>query len=114
MVLERLKQVAQHVAGTAPATHPFDPLSQAEIEDAVSIVSKEHGKLWYNTVTLWEPRKAEMLAWLQKPTEASRPHRVADVVAIDHGKKAYDGVVNLTTGKIVSWTLLDGVQPIVS
>ena len=113
MVLERLKQVAQHVAGTAPPPHPFDPLSGSEIESAVALIRQEHGSLYYNAVTLWEPRKAEMLAWLADPEHTVRPHRVADVVAIGKGSKVYDGLVDLDEQKIVKWEYTEGVQPLV-
>ena len=113
MVLERLKQVAQQVAGTAPPPHPFDPLSGSEIERAVTLVRQEHGSLYYNAVTLWEPRKAEMLAWLADPEHTVRPHRVADVVAIGKGSKVYDGLVDLDEQKIVKWEYIEGVQPLV-
>ena len=113
MVLERLKQVAQHVAGSAPPPHPFDPLTASEIEAAVSIVGKEHNSVYYNAVTLHEPRKAEMLAWLADPAHTNRPHRVADVVAIGKGSKVYDGKVDLDEEKILLWESEEGVQPLV-
>ena len=113
MVLDRLKQVTQHVTGTAPPPHPFDPLSASEIENAVNLVRQEHGSLHYNAVTLWEPRKAEMLTWLADPNHTVRPHRVADVVAIGKGSKVYDGLVDLDEQKIVRWELTEGVQPLV-
>ena len=113
MVLDRLKQVAQHVTGTTPPPHPFDPLSAAEIEEAVALVNKEHGPLYYNAVTVWEPRKREMLAWLADPDHTNRPHRVADVVAIKRGGTVYDGLVDLDEGKILKWESTEGVQPLV-
>lgn len=113
MVLDRLKQVAQHVTGTAPSPHPFDPLSALEIEKATAIVREEHGSLFFNAVTVWEPRKEEMLAWLADPEHTVRPHRVADVVAIGKGSKVYDGLVDLDEGKIVKWELTEDVQPLV-
>ena len=113
MVLDRLKQVAQHVTGTTPPPHPFDPLSAAEIEEAVTLVNKEHGPLYYNAVTVWEPRKREMLAWLADPDHTNRPHRVADVVAIKRGETVYDGLVDLDQGKILKWESTEGVQPLV-
>ncbi|KAL9106461.1 MAG: hypothetical protein Q9187_008556, partial [Circinaria calcarea] len=109
MVFERLKQVAQHVTGTLPPPHPFDPLTAAEIEAAVSIVRKEHGSLYFNAVTLLEPRKAEMLPWLADPDHTNRPHRVADVVAIGKGSKVYDGLVDLEEKKILQWDSVDGI-----
>lgn len=113
MVLERLKQVAQHVTGTLPPPHPFDPLTGSEIEAVTTVVRKEHASLYYNTVTLLEPRKTEMLAWLADPDHTNRPHRVADVVAIGKGSKVYDGLVDLEEKKILQWELVDGVQPLV-
>lgn len=113
MALDRLKSVVQHVTGTSPPPHPFDPLSNAEIESAVQVISKEHGKLFYNAVTLREPKKLEMLRWLEN-TSAARPTRIADVVAIAPGGKVYDGLVDLKARKIVKWEQLSGVQPLVS
>lgn len=113
MVLGRLKQVAQHVTGTAAAPHPFDPLSSSEIETAVTIIRKEHGSLFYNAVTLWEPRKADMLPWLADQDHTAKPHRVADVVAIGKGSKVFDGLVDLNEQKIVQWVSMEGVQPLV-
>lgn len=113
MVLDRLKQVAQHVAGTTPPPHPFDPLSATEIEAAADLIRGEHGSLYYNAISLLEPRKADMQAWLADPEHTVRPHRVADVVAIGKGSKVYDGWVDLTEKKIVNWELTDDVQPLV-
>jgi primary-amine oxidase len=112
MALERLKSVAQHVAGTEPPPHPFDPLSNAEIEKAVSIIRSAHGKLFYNAVTLREPKKQEMLKWLEN-SSTPRPTRVADVVALAPGGAVYDGLVDLEVGKITKWEKLEGVQPLV-
>jgi primary-amine oxidase len=108
----RLQQVASHLV-PSPTPHPWDPLSEQEIAAAVEIVKKSHFGLFFNAVTLWEPRKAEMMAWLANPSTAPKPHRTADVVAIGRGSKVYDGIVDLTEGKIVDWILTDGVQPLV-
>ena len=113
MALDRLNAVAHQVAGTSPPPHPFDPLSNAEIETAAQIIRKEHGKLHYNAIFLQEPRKKEMLKWLANPDHTRRPTRVADIVAIAPGGKVYDGLVDLKEGKIVNWTALEGVQPLV-
>lgn len=94
--------------------HPFDPLEPAELEIAASVVKKAHGELIFKGITLQEPRKAEMLKWLENPTEHLRPRRIADVTVIAPGGKVYDGLVDVKSGKILEWELLDGVQPIVS
>jgi primary-amine oxidase len=114
MALDRLKSVAHHVAGTTSPPHPFDPLSSAEIETAAHIIRKAYGKVHYNAITLLEPRKREMLKWLEDPARTPRPVRIADVVAIAPGGKVYDGLVNLEEGNITKWTALEGVQPLVS
>jgi primary-amine oxidase len=114
MALDRLKSVTQHVTGTAPPPHPFDPLSNTEIEKAVSIIRSAHGKLFYNAVTLREPKKQEMLKWLENSSSTPRPTRVADVVALAPGGAVFDGLVDLEAGKITKWEKLEGVQPLVS
>ncbi|MCJ1479732.1 hypothetical protein MMC13_008418 [Lambiella insularis] len=114
MMLDRLKQVAQHMTGSLPLPHPFDPLSTTEIENAVAIVRQEHGSLYYNAITLHEPRKAMMLAWLADSAHVNRPHRVADIVAIEKGGKVYDGLVDLKEEKILQWESNEGVQPLIT
>lgn len=113
MALDRLKSVTQHFTGSADPPHPFDPLSNAEIEAAVAIVNKEHGKLFYNAVTLREPPKKEMLKWLEAPKTTALPTRIADVVALAPGGKVFDGLVDLKTGKVIKWEQMEGVQPLV-
>lgn len=113
MALDRLKSVSQHISGPA-APHPFDPLSNAEIESAAQAIRKTHGKVYYNAITLWEPRKKEMLKWLANPESIPKPKRIADVVVIVPGGKVFDGLVDLGDGKILKWEQLEGVQPLVS
>ncbi|PGH09026.1 hypothetical protein AJ79_05821 [Helicocarpus griseus UAMH5409] len=116
MVLDRLKQVTYHVGSASPTPHPFDPLSAAEIDLAVSLIRAKinYERLRFNAVSLWEPRKAEMTAWLADPENAPRPHRAADVVAIAPGGKVYDGVVDLTDKKVICWEHTPGVQPLIT
>lgn len=113
MALNRLKSVTHHLSATAPPPHPFDPLSTTEIQQAVSIIRATHGKLFYNAVTLREPKKKEMLKWLEDES-AQRPARIADVVALAPGGAVFDGLVDLEKGEIVKWERLVGVQPLVS
>jgi len=113
MSLERLKQAAAHVTGLGQPPHPFDPLSETEIEQAVAIVRKEYSNVFFNAITLWEPRKAEMMKWIKDPEHTVRPHRVADVVCIGRGSKVFDAIVDLKDGKIVKWETTEGVQPLV-
>lgn len=98
--------------------HPFDPLSLDEIRAAIATVKKAHGEeLFFNVVSLQEPRKAEMLAWLADPSNAPRPARIADVVVIGPGGRVYDGLVDVTSldaPAITKWELMEGVQPIIT
>lgn len=94
-------------------SHPFDPLSVEEIRTAINTVKQAHGNVFFNVVSLQEPRKAEMVAWLETPRTSPRPVRIADVVVIGPGGKVYDGLVDLAKAKIIKWELLDGLQPIV-
>jgi len=112
-ILERLKQLNAHLYGLTQPPHPFDPLSIAEIEYATAIVRERHGQLKYNAVTLNEPLKKEMLAWLANEENAPRPRRKVEIVAIDKSFMVYDGIVDLVDGKIVAWEKLEGVQPMV-
>jgi primary-amine oxidase len=114
MVLDRLQQLTHQVSATAPPPHPLDPLSASEIDSAVSIIRKEYGSLNFNAVTLYEPRKAQMMAWVADPEHASRPVRAADVVAISPDGKVYDGVVDLGQKKIIQWQHTPNVQPLIT
>ncbi|KAI1416385.1 copper amine oxidase [Hypoxylon sp. FL1857] len=99
---------------SASVPHPFDPLTLDEIQSAIGIVKKAHGDVFFNVVSLHEPRKAEMTKWLADPANAPRPIRIADIVVIAPGGKVYDGLVDLADGKIRKWELLDGLQPIIT
>ena len=114
MVLERMKQLVQHVTNTAGPSHPLDPLSLLEIEAAVTTLRAAHGKLFYNAVTLLEPPKAEMVKWLADTENAPRPARKADIVCIGTDGKVYDGLVNLTTGAVEGWEHTPNVQPLIT
>jgi primary-amine oxidase len=114
MVLERLQQMSSHLTGSVVPHHPFDPLTRDEIAKAVAIVRESHSDLFFNAITLLEPPKAEMMRWVENPKNTPRPHRIADVVAIGRGSKVYDGHVDLEQGKLISWELTEGVQPLIT
>ncbi|OXV10221.1 hypothetical protein Egran_02016 [Elaphomyces granulatus] len=118
MALERLKQLTLQANATSSEEssppYPFDPLSATEIDTAVALLREKYGHLNFNAVTLYEPRKAKMVAWLTDPGGAPRPVRAADVVAIAPGGKIYDGIVDLEEKKIVQWKHTPGVQPLIT
>ncbi|KAI9661987.1 MAG: hypothetical protein M1831_002902 [Alyxoria varia] len=145
--------LANGLNGTSTSTsdarkHPFDPLSAAEIDAAVEVVRREkcaNGELiHFNAVSLAEPKKAEMLTWLEEPGTNPKPKRIADVVALGQGK-VYDGLVDLDEeveveigvnghangdsngeslesekkkkklkGKVIKWEGVEGVQPLIT
>jgi primary-amine oxidase len=113
MALDRIKQAASHLTGVVAPPHPFDPLTELEIEHAVALIRQEHSEVFFNAVTLWEPRKAEMMRWIKDPKHTPRPARVADVVCIGRGSKVFEGIVDLSVSKVLSWAQKDGVQPLV-
>ncbi|KAH7155199.1 copper amine oxidase [Dactylonectria estremocensis] len=94
--------------------HPFDPLSSVEIELAIAIVKRAHGEVNFHVVSLQEPRKAQMTAWLADSQNVPRPDRVADVVVIAPGGKVYEGLVDLSGPKITKWVQVHGAQPIIT
>lgn len=114
MVFERLKQIASQVSNIVSPPHPFDPLSASEIEAATTLLRKEHGQLYYNAVTVLEPPKVHMLAWLADPDHTQRPARIADIVAITPEGNVMDGHVDLREGKVLSWVHTPNVQPLIT
>lgn len=120
--MERLKSLASQLVGT-PTPHPFDPLTAAEIERASSVVRREKGatmedgRMAFNAISLWQPRKEAMLAWLDATSdqqkEALRPPRVADCVVVGARSTVFDALVDLKAEKVIKWQLTDNVQPLV-
>ncbi|KAH4362267.1 hypothetical protein HBH99_256040, partial [Parastagonospora nodorum] len=102
-------------ASSVAAVHPLDPLSPEEIAATVLVVRAQHSNVVFNAVTLKEPSKVELKAWLaSKQGPTALPRRIADVVAIGQGSKVYDAHVDLTENKLIKWELVDGVQPMIT
>jgi primary-amine oxidase len=97
----------RNAAGDA-ATHPLDPLSEAEI-NAVRTVLRADGKVdddtRYPMVTLMEPPKAEVLAW-----KAGDPIPRHASAVVKKGPQTFEAVIDLTGGKVESWKQVEG-QP---
>ena len=95
----------------AEASHPLDPLYEAEIADAVKILraaSNFPKDAFFSTVQLNEPPKHEVLSF-----KAGVPfRREAFAIILDRKQnKTYEAVVDLSAHKIVSWEEVVGVQP---
>ena len=98
--------------------HPLDPLSPEEIFLAANIVKvayPEKKKLKFNVISLADPKKEEFLTWSTSPESAPKPAREVDIVALEMGVSGvWDGLVDLTNEKMVSFERLTGVQPILT
>jgi len=97
-------------AEMSPAAHPLEPLSAAEVAQAVAVL-KQQGKVTPTTrfvsVSLHEPAKS----WLQQDAPISVP-REAFLVLFDNGQNAcYEAVVSLRDDQLLSYRHLPGVQP---
>lgn len=121
MATARLANIASHILPQPlkqhEPPHPFEPLSSSEITQAVNIIRREKtaaldGHLAFNAISLREPPKEDMIAWLE--FSSRRPARVADCVVIGRGSKVYDALVNLDSGSIISFELTEGVQPLIT
>ncbi len=101
-------------AAVSTATHPLEPLSVAEIAEAVRIArasGRAGEKPAFAWIALQEPPKVEVLAW-----EAGRPFaRRALCSIVDRATGvSHELVVDLLAGEVVSATALDGLHaPIV-
>jgi primary-amine oxidase len=115
MTQQQVQQVAYHLSTIgSDEPHPFDPLTEDELKVAASIVRSVYPDLFFNTITLHEPKKSVMTEWLaNKQAAALKPIRIADVVAIGRGSKVYDGLVDLELKKIIKWEVTQDVQPLV-
>lgn len=97
--------------------HPLDPLTVEEIKTVSSIIRKERGNevFIFNSITLKEPPKDKMMAFLGWDTTLSKPEsieREAFVVLIDRPSGlVHEITVSITNSKITDWKRIEGVQP---
>lgn len=98
---------------TAKPQHPLDPLTADEIKTAASLITAlpqfPAGSL-FSTIVLKEPLKREVLNY--------RPgvpvSRQAFAVILDRkGNRTFEAVVDVKTPRLISWSLIKGVQPLV-
>jgi primary-amine oxidase len=107
-----LAAVAVSAAESLPANrHPLDPLDAQEVPAAVAAVRKAKGLpegVFFPYVALDEPAKKDVLKWKKGDPIARR----AFVVVYDRAKNEMaETVVDLKTGKLLSWTPKPGAQP---
>lgn len=95
--------------------HPLDPLNQYEIRTAASIFRQKFSseKIRFNCITLLEPPKHELLAYLS--TGTGRPARMAEVIALDYGKLSVtEAIIDINQAVIVKHNIYEDVHPTIT
>jgi primary-amine oxidase len=117
--LPNLLGIGSHTAGTrvvgvrGEEWHPLDPLTAAEIAQAVGILKKEKelgDGFRFVSITLLEPSRSVVREY---KAGGHTPERQAFLVIMDVAKGAgYEAVVDLTKGTVAGFTpLAHGLQP---
>ena len=108
LVIETPRPAAQ-----AEQRHPLDPLTEAEINAAVGVLSAAPGypdNALFATIVLKEPAKSEVLSYA--PGRATA--RQAFAVILDRRQnRTIEAVVDLEATRVASWSEVKGVQPVV-
>ena len=98
------------------STHPLDQLSPAEIRSATAVFKASNvvdKEIIFNTITLLEPKKAELVAHLYR--NGRKPARVAQLVVIERDTGAVvEAEVDLDSKQITNVSRLEGVQPLIT
>ncbi len=92
--------------------HPLDPLAAEEFTTVAKVLAQtcDVGSHWrYTSIELAEPSKADIAAF---DNNGTRPDRRALATCLDTSRNAtYKAVVSLTSGEVLSWDHIPGVQP---
>ena len=92
-----------------PFAHPMDPLTAEEYVQTLDILQAQglvDADTLYPLITLREMPKADVLAW-----QPGDPITRAAFVVAKQGERTFQGIVDLTGGKVASWDEMPGVQP---
>ena len=103
------QEVGTIVSAGASAGHPLEPLSAAEIEQAVGLIRASAGftpALRFACVQLQEPDKSAALAF--QPGAAWNREAFAILMG---GGETYEAVVSLSGKAVTQWTHVPGAQP---
>ncbi|MGB7801700.1 primary-amine oxidase [Buttiauxella sp.] len=94
--------------------HPLNSLTADEISKAVSIIQaapEYKSGTRFTEISLHEPPKDQVWQFVMSGQEVTAP-RQADVIMLD-GIHIVEGVVDLSAGKVVSWTPIEGAHGMV-
>jgi primary-amine oxidase len=105
--------------GIAPQTHPLDPLTAAEIEAATAAIKAAKGLAGtarFVYVSLYEPPKAEVIAYEAGNGATPKPPRLVKVVIRERAQRTtYEAIVTLDAdaeaAALTHWRQVPGVQP---
>jgi primary-amine oxidase len=99
----------------AAGRHPLDPLTGDEIERAAQILKDSKSladSARFVYITLSEPPKNRVLAFGNGEQDADSVDRVAAIVIRERAeRKTYEARVSLTSGQVLDWREVPGVQP---
>ena len=93
------------------ATHPLDPLDEHEFRHTAAILRRDEelGESWrFAAIELLEPDKAAVKAW--RPGDPI-PRTAFAVLWNRADNQTWEGVVDLTGDRVVSWIEVAGVTP---
>lgn len=96
---------------------PLDPLSFNELRYVVNLVRKSYPEkqISFDVVTLSEPHKEEYVHWRYSSAHEGIPDRRAYVIVLEKEVPGvFEGIVNLTTGKIEKWEHSVDTCPIIT
>lgn len=100
---------------SASRGHPLDQLTISEIKSAAELIREHKSDISFafNTITLQEPLKADILKYFKDNTK--QPDRKAFCIAFEAGTTTlYEIVANLSAGKVESLLLRKGVMPTIT
>jgi|tagenome__1003787_1003787.scaffolds.fasta_scaffold20945197_2 primary-amine oxidase len=105
--------------GTAPRPHPLDPLTATEVEAATAAVKAAKGladTARFVYVSLYEPSKAEIIAYEAGNGAIPPPPRLVKVIIRERSQRTtYEAIITLDADAQVAalthWRQVPGVQP---
>lgn len=103
------------VAQTALVAHPLDQFTIDEIKIAAGIIREHKSEISFafNSITLHEPRKSELLEYFKD--NKKKIDRKAFSIAFESGTTTlYEVIVNITTKKVEEFVLRKGVMPTIT
>jgi primary-amine oxidase len=113
LVLLSTLTLCSSLAWAATAKHPLDSLDKDEIAQAVMIMHASPDFPWralFSTIQLNEPPKHEVLSF--RAGSAFRCEAFAVLFDWESNRR-YEAAVDLLARKVVSWTEVADVQPLV-